>query len=423
MVLSVQTKLLRSIDEHLASSVELWKHLSRQLSNSELPDNQQFLTTLATILQQKGLQSSLLNKQLLYAELRAEAPRTLLFYSNQQRDGPGIHELAYIAALLSALDVCKNVLGFVPVGIQWLLDGGGAEMNLEALETLQPDACIYYHAAEIGVGNNGTPMLAAATKGRLCIELTVQTGSNAIDSMHGGIAPDALWRLLWALGTLKDAREDILIEGFYDTLTSVPDDVIAQLRTLPDSADELAQYWGIPQLLMSLQGFQLHYAHLLLPTCTVNSIISDALPTNTANERAGTLLPTQAKAQVDFYLVPDQDPQDIFDKLQRHLKKQGFSDLQTRILSAISPLSTPLNNPFIQLAISTTEKAYEQTPYILPTTVGSYPTPSSRMKDGMPIVFMARNRHTIEDNTDFSRIIKQIALLIEGMAHGTGTTE
>lgn len=420
MVLSVQTKLLHHIDEHLTSYLELWHHLAQQVNTIAPADKQQFLTMLATNLQQSASEGG--RTQGDASMQRAEAPRTLLFYHCQELDTPGVQELAPIAALLAALDVCKNVLGCVPVNIQWLLDGSGTKVNLEELAILQPDGCIWYHAAETGLGSDGSPILATGTRGHLHVELEVRTATGSINSMHGGVAPDALWRLLWALGTLKDAREDILIEGFYDTLTPVQDDVIAQLRTLPDTSGELTQQWGVRQPLMGLQGFQFHYAHLLLPTCTVSSIMSSVQPTGAADERA--LLPTQAKAQVDFYLVPGQEPQDIFSKLQSHLQRQGFSDMQIRMLSMSCPLSTPVSNSFIQLAISATEKAYEQTPYVLPTTVGSYVDLPARLKDKMPIVFMAENAENLEENAGtFASMIKQIVLLIEGMAYATGTTE
>lgn len=423
MVLSIRAKLLDYTDEHLASYIELWNQLTKQLSaGTKLDGSQDLFPTLTSILQQRGLQNHLLSKQLLYAELRAQAPRRLLFYHDQKPDTFNVQELADIAALLSALDIYKIVQGFVPVDIQWLIDKSEtkhyAEESLQEWGVTQFDGCICSHAAETGWESDGTPTLARGTKGRLSVELEVQTASTAIDSMHGGVVPDALWRLLWALGTLKNVHEDILIEGFYDTLTPILDDEMAQLRTRPDNTTELIEYWGIEQLLMGLQGFQLHYAHLLLPTCTVSSIINGPQAGSTA------IVPTQAKAQVDFYLVPDQDPQDIFSKLQRHLQKQRFSDVQARILSACCPISTSLNNPFIQLAISATEEAYEQAPSVLPTTVGSYADLPFQMQKGAPILFMARNEQSRENDTvTFARMIKQIVLLIEGMAYGTGPTE
>src|ERR1019366_1712777 len=130
------------------------------------------------------------------------------------------------------------------------------------------------------------------------------------------------------------------------------------------------------------------------------------------------------KAQVDFYLVPDQEPQDIFRKLHAHLQKQGFSDVQMRILSASRPLSTAVDDPLIQRAIAATEKAYEQKPFLLPTTVGSYTPSPLWMKDGTPIVFMARNElNSMRDEDAFASMIKHIALLIEGIAHGTNTAQ
>jgi hypothetical protein len=414
MVLSVQSKLFHFVDEHIISYVEQWHQLTERLSSTiGQPDSQLFLATLAPMLQQKGLQGQLRSPQLLYATLQTEAPRTLLFYHCLDRTA----RVADIVALLSAMDVCKDVLGSIPLSIQWLIDGRGTTANMDALETLQPDGCIYYHAADATLENTGIPILALATKGHLRVELAIETASEAINSVHGGIAPDALWRLLWALGTLKDAREDILIEGFYDTLAPVQDEMIAQLHALPDKTTEIVQRWGIQQPLMGLQGFQLHYAHLLLPTCTVNSISNDPQATSTANAGAGTLLSRQAKAQVDFYLLPDQDPQDIFSKLQRHLQQQGFSDVHVRILSTAHPVRTSASDPFIQLAISTIEKAYAQKPLILPTTVGSYTNISAHMQTETPIVFMARNEQNGEDSREaFAKSIKQIALFIEGMA-------
>jgi hypothetical protein len=422
MALSSQVKLLDYIDRHLASYTQHWLQLAQQLNTTDASQRQQFLSTLATNLQEN-----------------AAPHHTLLFYYCHKPDTAPLQTLTHIAALLSALDACKNSMDSPPITIQWLVDTTNTSSCLEEGTMLLPAGCICSYPAEIGIGNAQTPILASGTKGHLRIELEVQTLTSTISAIHGGIAPDALWRLLWALGTLKDAREDILIEGFYDTITYAQDDLLAQLRTLPDTTATLIQHWNVPQLLMGLQGFQLHYAHLLLPTCTVSSITHTIAPTSTANTQAETVLPCQAKAQVDFYLVPDQDPQDIFRKLHAHLQKQGFSDVQIRILSASPPLSTAVSNPFLQLAIAATEKAYAQAPFLLPTTVGSYIPPAPWMKDGTPIVFMARHELNNELNNElndehdagaFACIVKHIALLLEaitaetleGTTHGIDTT-
>ena len=41
-----------------------------------------------------------------------------------------------------------------------------------------------------------------------------------------------------------------------------------------------------------------------------------------------TVLPAEASAKMDFRLVPDQRPRDVFDKLRAHLDDQGFADVE-----------------------------------------------------------------------------------------------
>src|SRR6185437_12936517 len=125
----------------------------------------------------------------------------------------------------------------------------------------------------------------------------------------------ALWRLLWAINSVKSANEEILIEGFYDTIQPLADDLTEHLHDLPDNALSFAQHWGLPEPLLGLHGWQFHYAHLLTPTCTLSNITDNTqLPKSTTD--IYTTIPTQATAQLEFLLVPQQDPYDIFDKLR-----------------------------------------------------------------------------------------------------------
>src|SRR3712207_8446702 len=45
-----------------------------------------------------------------------------------------------------------------------------------------------------------------------------------------------------------------------------------------------------------------------------------------------TVLPAEASAQMDFRLVPDQDPQRVADALQQHLTANGFDDVELTVL-------------------------------------------------------------------------------------------
>ena len=420
---SVQRKLFQHMDEHLAFYLAAWEQLYAHLSKATNATTSQSIQDGVAVLLQQPVKTRVLSERipLIYGELAAGAPTTLLIYQRYDRHTPALQAVEEIAALLAALDACQKIVGRLPVHIKWLLDGSDGQ-DMVALNScleehsalLQADAAIWSYTDDTGIGEDGAhPLLAPGTKGLLSVELTVQTGRAAIDVMHSGIVPNALWRLIWALNSLKDAQEDVKIEGFYDALTPAADSAMQLISTLADKA--LEQRWGTP--LMNLRGFQLHYTHLLMPTCTVTTITSE-LPEN----EVGTTLPTQATARVDFQLVPEQDPYAIFTLLRQHLDERSFSDIQARILFASRPTLTTSEHPFVQSVIHATEMAYGQTPYLLPLTVGSYALHPLRIQSNIPIVLVARNEHN--SHATFAAMIKQLAtIILEGTNYATDTTQ
>ena len=257
-------------------------------------------------------------------------------------------------------------------------------------EALGADCCLWdvtaYREEVLGIWpiERNSPLLALGTKGLLRVELYTQTATVLPPALYGTIVPNAIWRVLWALNSLKDVREEVLIEGFYDTLRPANDEIVEQLYTLPDPARLLAERWGMKQLLLGLQGFQLHYAHLLTPTCTVRSFTDGT----SSSQELSDFLPTVAGAQVDFSLVPEQSPADIFAKLQRHLHEKGFADIQVRQVKATPPIQTTFTTSFTQLIYQATSEANGHEPILLPIAPSS--TPDALAQSLPPIVITAQ---------------------------------
>jgi acetylornithine deacetylase/succinyl-diaminopimelate desuccinylase-like protein len=84
-------------------------------------------------------------------------------------------------------------------------------------------------------------------------------------------------------------------------------------------------------------------------------------------------VPARASAKVDFRLVPDQDPLDIFAKLRRHLDDQGFSNVAVTKIGAMWPFKASAQNPFIELAKRIGEELYQPPYRINPLGGGSSP--------------------------------------------------
>ncbi len=428
MVSPVQKQLLNYVDEHFLSYYEAWENsctaLTWPTASSKGPLAQQ---AILSQFQQYAIKPQLLggDHSLLYGERHKDAFSTLLFYYSYDRTASPLQQAEAFAACVAALDLYQQMTGSLPINIKWLFDNGIetaiGEAELAGLlaqhhELLRTDGCLWWVA---GSTADTFPFLALGSKGLLSIELAVQTGSTPSHSQYGAILPNAAWRLTWALSSLKSPGEEVLIDGFYDTLTPVEDNELELISVL--SENMLVSQREATHMLMGLHDTQLKYALLLTPTCTINAMNSDTIahaqPAHSAY--INTVMPTQAKAQVDFHLVPGQEPGDIFSKLQHHLRTQGFQDVQVHSLYESLPTRTPMNDPFIQCVLQAAATAYGPELHLLPLTAANYSLAPFRQVLGLPVVMMGMsNEHRHRDT--FITYMKLITLLIEELGrHAT----
>ncbi len=372
MIARIQQKLLHSVDEHSLSSIHHWQQMYTQLYTLSVSKMQEMAISM---LERSGLSVRFLtdDRSLLGGELQVGASETLLF--SLHLPGPSSTTASSLATALvayqAALDTCSRILGSLPVNIKWIFDGRAGQRQQALPEAigdrtayadfLHADRCVCYLSEQTALSTHALPLLALGTRGSLNVELKVHTTNTPIQAQYGTIAPNAAWQLLWALDTIKDRREDILIDGFYDAISPVEDDVIEAIARLVEGTPALSTQWDLQEPFLGLQGLQQYYAYFLTPGCTVSYINSGQIL-----EGQEAFLPQTAYAHLDFQLVPQQDPLDIYSKLQNHLLNQNYATVQTRLLRAIQPMYTPLSDLFVKFVIQATTAAYNQSPQILP---------------------------------------------------------
>ena len=396
------TTILQLIDAHQTQTYDICKSLSAILSNR---DDASLSRYVLTFLQRQGLTADLLSSHpiLLYGEVQHETAPTLLCYINYDYEQPSHPQAQAIATSLLSLLIYQTMLttraDISPITLKWFLGQKNVphtswlqQCIMQQPTLFQTDAYLWFEPLmreRTLLGTSDRLILATGNKGYLSVELHVQTAHNSLHSSYGAIAPNAAWRLLWALNTLKDQREEILIEGFYDTMVPLEDDAFQQLADLPDTAATQATRWGLPDLLMGLRGKQMHYTHFLTPTCTINLLFSDEdAPGHLPIMPSHHSIPATARAIVDFYLIPGQDPADIFDKLKRHLQTRGFSDIHVTLRHAGSPTYTPAHHNFVQQVIQSAERVYGCNPILLPLLPEYVPIQSFTKNPCPPVIIL-----------------------------------
>jgi len=328
-----------------------------------------------------------------------------------------------IAARIAAIDAWRRVRGDLPITIKFIIEGeeeiGSPHLGNftdDHPDLCQADACIWEFG---GTDFDGRPLIHLGLKGICYVELRVM-GANA--DQHSSFAtsvPNAAWRLVWALASLKGPDERVSIPGFYDRVVPPTDVELAALKTMPDTEQRRLDHFGIDQFLLGASGLDLHIRDYFEPTCTLSGIVSGY-----TGEGSKTVLPSQAMAKVDMRLVQHQDPHEIFGLLRDHLNTQGFQDIDLTLLSSGTPARTRLDAPIARVVAETWKELTAMDPVVVPTSAGSGPWYELCGRFGIDAatagVGHARsNPHAPDENIyvdDFIRGIKHICLIIDRFA-------
>jgi acetylornithine deacetylase/succinyl-diaminopimelate desuccinylase-like protein len=284
----------------------------------------------------------------------------------------------HIISRLLALDAVRAANGGqYPFHVKFLAEGEeevgsphlGAFVQKHS-DLLRADACIW---EEGGTDERGNPSLYCGMRGIAYFELSVRTISrDAHSGLGGSLFPNAAWRLVWALASLKGPDERIRIPGHYDAARPASERDLELLAAAPNDEEYIRTQFGLPEgsFLGGAQTTGLEYKRRAVfePTLTICGLDS-----GWQGAGAKTVLPATAHAKMDFRLVPDQDPDAVHRSLRAYLDAQGFSDVEIRYLGGQRPARVDPDHPLVRLAAETAQEVYGKPASIVPIVGGSGP--------------------------------------------------
>lgn len=285
---------------------------------------------------------------------------------------------------LAAIDAITHVMGRNFCGYTFLLEGEEecgsphlAAFVREHLDLLRAEGA-FWEEGTVEIGNQ--PILSLGVRGILYLELSVQTMSHDAHSGHANALPNAAWRLHDALQSIRSNDGSILIPHFYDDVKAPTASDLQLFDRWPDLTPQLRQQTGVQQFNKNLSGNDLRKL-VFEPTCNLSGFGSGYQGAGTK-----TIVPATAKAKLDFRLVPDQDPEDIYNKLRNHLDRSGYSDVRIDILGKMWPWKTPVDAPLVQLAIRAGYEVYSREVLIGPLANWSSPMYAVAGPLNMPVI-------------------------------------
>lgn len=252
----------------------------------------------------------------------------------------------------------------------------------------------------------GTPVVLLGVRGILYVELAARGAKwDNHSGNKGGIVPNPAWTLIDLLRTMRDPQGKVTIDGFYEGVTPPDAATLDLIRKMPFDQEKIRMAIGYDAFDMDVESYGRKL--MLEPTFNISGFNSGY-----GGEGWKTIIPANALLKVDFRLVGDQDPDDIFQKVSRHVDKHA-PDVQIRLIGSMKPSRTRPDIPAVQRVIKAVEHGYGIAPIVQPSLGGSLPDYVWTSILGVPSVLVPyanadENNHAPNENLDIDKFFAGI---------------
>jgi len=254
---------------------------------------------------------------------------------------------------LSAIELLKS-LGPLPVNFKVLVEGeeeSGGDAIFRFIETNRDRLrCDLVISTDAGGFRPGQPAIACGTRGLVYKQIDI-TGAN--QDLHsgtfGGIIPDPVAVLSSILAGLVEPSGKINVPGLYDKVRPIEPDEHEQIAKLPYDTEQLCRRFGLKQLAGEKEFLPLERLGCR-PHLSVNGIVGGY-----TGAGPKTVLPDRASAKLSVRIVPDQEPEEISELLDRRIR--ALADPAVKIEISTLSLADPYLGPRAGPAVDAARKA------------------------------------------------------------------
>ena len=236
----------------------------------------------------------------------------------------------------------------------------------EHSELLKSDGCVWEEAYATAEQRSE---VYAGVKGDAYFELRARGVHVDAHSGNASIITNPAWRLVWALATLKNEKEEILIDHYFDDVVPPGKKELDLFRKYPaDLTDQFKNLYKVDKFLLGREGIEFWKELILRPTCTISG-----LSAGYEGQGSKTVIGKEAMCKLDLRLVPNQKVERVQELLRKHLDKKGFRDIEIQLITGYGPSRTPIDHPFIELLTSVAKDFTGIEPVLFPSNQGSGP--------------------------------------------------
>jgi len=382
-------KILKYADSNMNSLVSELQTLIRQPSVSAKNEGiEECAKLVKKTLEKSGIKSQILRlgkniPPLVYGELHSKKnpKKTLLFYNhydvqpaepfnlwdyppfsakvkgNKVFGRGSADDKGELITRIKAVQAHLKVNGDIPCNIKFVIEGeeevGSPNIGKYLRKYKKKFSCdgVIW---EFGyVDSKNRPIVGLGMKGLLFVELIAKESKIDVHSSLAVLIKNPAWRLVDAVKTLRNSQGRILIKDWYKEVTPLTKTDLKIIKQEPFDESVFKKEFKIKNFVGNKKGLEAKKALVAGATCNIAGFVSGY-----TGEGAKTVLPGKALVKIDFRLVPEMDPKKQIQRLKKHLKVNGFGDLQIKVYHGEAAARTDPSEPFVSQVRQAANESY-----------------------------------------------------------------
>jgi len=256
-----------------------------------------------------------------------------------------------VFAQIKGLEAVLKSTGLLPINVRMLIEGEEetASGNLPVFirknkKMLAADIAVVSDTAQF---SKKLPAVTFGLRGIASVELFVYGPNRDVHSGgFGGAIANPVNVLCAMVGQLHDRNGKITIPGFYGNVKPLSKWEKQQFKKLPYSEAAYKKSLGVSAL-QGEKGFTTFERTWARPTLDVNGITGGY-----QGEGGKTIIPSMASCKITMRLVPNMDPKDICNKIERYLKKIAPKSVRVKVdkHGGARAVVVPTDGPWLEAA-------------------------------------------------------------------------
>ena len=385
----IRVRTLKHVDSHMNNLISDLQKLIRQPSISAKNEGIEKCAKLVkTMLNKSGIHAEILRIKkgvapVVYGEVKSKKnnSKTLMFYNHYDVQPAEPFELwddppfsgklkgnkifgrgstddkGELITRIKAVEAYLKTTRDVPCNIKFVIEGeeetGSAHIDQYLKKYKKKFACDAV-IWEFGyVDSKNRPIVGLGMKGLLYVELSTTESIRDAHSSFAVLIKNPAWRLIEAVKTLRDSDGKILIKDWYREVKSFSKKDLGIIAKEPFDEETFKKEFGIKSFVANKKGLDAKKALVGGATCNIAGFVSGY-----TGDGAKTVLPGKALVKIDFRLIPQMDPKKQIQRLRKHLKTKGFSDIQIKVFHGEAAARTNPSDPFVSKVMEAADESF-----------------------------------------------------------------